>query len=234
MANNKILLGILAITLVFGLTFMGCDEIKDVLNPEGDGNPFIGEWSGTFIPKVSGVEGDEIDATITFTDTKWTLTAGETGPSQIKLSGTYSDSIIPSIGGSKTVDLNSQDGIIIASATYTSILTVKTIKVNFILSTYNGSSGSFKSGGSNTDSFVGKWSGTYDNDPSATITFTDTTWSLKHGTTTQSGQYTKSSIGYTATLTISEITFGTAALNPITGTLTITVGLNKGSFTRAP
>jgi hypothetical protein len=227
MTNKKILLGILAITLVFGLTLIGCDGDNPI---GGDDNPFIGEWSGTFTPKVSGVEGDEIDATITFTDTRWTLSAGD-----INLSGTYSDSIIPSIGSSKTVDLNSQDGITIATATYTSILNVKTIKVNFILSTYSGSSGSFKSGSNiQDDSFVGKWTGEYDDDPSATITFTDTTWTLKYGTTTQNGQYTKSSIGYTATLTISGVTFGTAALNPITGTLTITVGLNKGSFTRAP
>jgi hypothetical protein len=233
MKNKQTLLVMLAITLAFGLALIGCGE-DNPLNQ--DDNPFKGDWSGTFTPKVNGEEGDEIEAIITFTDTRWTLTAGEAGPNQIKLSGTYSDSIVPSIGSSKTVDLNNSDGIPIATATYASLLNVKTVTVNFtIFGTYSGSSGSFKSGSNiQDDSFVGKWTGEYDDDTSATITFTDTTWTLKHGATTQNGQYSKSSIGYTATLTISEITFGTATLNPITGTLTITVGLNKGSFTRTP
>jgi hypothetical protein len=237
MTNKNILLVMLAITLVFGLTFMGCDEIKDVINPEGDGNPFKGDWSGTFTPKVEGVEGDEIEATITFTDTRWTLTA-----QGINQSGPYSDSIIPSIGSSKTVDLE-KDGITIATATYASLLNVKSLTVKFILGAYSGSSGSFKSGGINTsDSFIGTWNGNYTpsegDETTATITFTESSWTLKVGTTTTSGTYEKSSIGYTATLKVSGVSAGTAVLNPITGKLSVNILLSNssgsGSFTRAP
>jgi hypothetical protein len=214
MANKNILLVMLAITLVFGLTFIGCDVIDSV---KGGDESFVGTWSGTFKP--TGEE--EIEATIIFTATKWTLTA--VGYNQ---SGPYEKSSIPNTVALKIQGLPTPIG----TASVTPIAETLTI----IIPT---GSGSFKSGESNTgDSFVGLWTGNYkelgEQEVPATITFTDNTWSLKYGSETINGSYTKSSIGYTATLTVLDITFGTAVLNPITKTLTVTVGPNKGSFER--
>jgi hypothetical protein len=217
MTNKKNLLGIWVITLVFGMTIMGC------VSAPSDSNPYIGDWSGTFKP--SG--GQEVEATISFTDTAWTLTAGT-----LTLNGSYTRGTIQA-----TLSLGNYT---VASAS--ALLTKLTVTFNN--GEYNGSSGSFTTTTAklNTDPFKGAWSGTFKpsggQEVKATITFTDTAWTLTAGTISLNGTYTKSKIGYTATLTQAQYNIGTGLVNPISEalTLTITNGTNSGSsgsFTRA-
>jgi hypothetical protein len=225
MTNRKILLGMLVIGLVFGFMVIGCgDDSSD------DENSFKGSWSGTFTPKVSGVEGDEIDATISLTDTTWALNAGN-----IRLNGTYTKSTTYSA----TLTIQS---IPIGLAVVNPIALNSTLTVTIYAGAHPGS-GSFKSGASNiqSDSFKGTWTGTFTpsagNETSATITFTDDTWTLGPVGIAQNGTYTKTTIGYTATLLVQGLTVGTAVLNPISGNLTVKIVASptgSGSFQRQP
>jgi hypothetical protein len=212
MANKNILLGMLTITLVFGLTFMGCDIIKG--DEEGDNSykeSFKGTWFGTFTP--SG--GEEKGATITFSDTRWTLTAAG-----INQSGPYEKSSIPN-----TVNLI-QSSIPIGAATVVPIL--GTLSVNFILGEYNGSSGRFNSSRDNTGEFNGTWTGTFTPTGSgaiegATIKFEDATWNLiAGGSINISGTYSQQIDSNIANLMQGGIPVGAATIVPLAGTLALT------------
>jgi opacity protein-like surface antigen len=220
MANKKFFLGMLVVALAFGMTVIGCDE------PEDPDNPFKGEWTGTF---AGG------DATISFTDSTWTLTYGTADPQK----GKYTPGI------SKVYLRADQGSGRIGDSTYSKagILTV---------TIYEGddeNTGTFtRIKKALSDPFVGEWSGKYtpsgsgSTEADATFTFTADTWTLTLGEKTATGTYTKSAIGLTATLKISGIGVGSAVLlNPIDGKLRVdliqsnVLGTNgSGSFERVP
>jgi hypothetical protein len=224
MTNKKILLGILAITLVFGMTFIGCDE-------DSEGNPYIGEWSGTFTPKKNGVTGQEAGAKIIFTDTTWTLEWTSTSETPVTLNGTYTK-------GAINANLAIGDYNNTASAS----IILNKLKLTFSNGEYNGSSGDFtRVKDAPTDAFIGSWSGTFTPNgkdaTTATITFTATEWTFVAGDINENGTYTKA-YGYTATLKQTTYDIGTALVNPLNGSLTVTftTGTPKGSgsgFTRS-
>jgi hypothetical protein len=226
MTNKKILLGMLAIGLVFGLALIGCDGDNPI---GGDDNPFEGDWKGNFTPKEDGEDGEEIEATISFTDTTWILLAGD-----ITLNGTYTQS------STYTASLIKQ-GVTIGTAIVNPVGLTSTLTLTILGSDHPGS-GSFESDKSNipSDSFDGTWFGTYTPSGSseisnATITFTDTTWKLAPSAIAQNGTYT-SSIQYTATLKVQGLTIGSAVISPLDQNLTVTILLGtssgKGTFTR--
>jgi hypothetical protein len=214
MANKNILLVMLAITLLFGLTLTGCDKDPDA---EYDKN-FKGVWSGTFTPK----DGEEIEATIEFKDTTWILKAGTT----INYNGTYDQS------SNYTATLKMLS-LPFGIADFNPLNNTLTVRITTVLET---GTGSFT--GNQSNPFNGTWNGTYkevgEDEVAATITFTDNTWTMRAGTTNNSGDYTRSDIGFTATFTSQGIPFGTAICNPVTGNITGTIGLGKVDFTRAP
>jgi hypothetical protein len=223
MKNKKILLGMLAIVLTFGMTFIGCGGEGD------DNNLYIGEWSGTFTWK----DGQEEDATITFTEDTWILATGTK-----TLNGTYTRDNLKR--AAMKVD---GDGF---RAAYGSILVKLTVAFDNG-DNYVGSSGTFtKNITLNIDPFVGSWSGTFKptggSDTTATITFNENGgWTLAAGAINITGTYTKSKIGLTATLQKDSYAIGTGIIvNPIDKKLRVDIinntGNNNGSgnFTKTP
>jgi len=222
MTNKKFLLGMLAIALVFGMTFIGCDD-----GTTEEGNPFIGEFSGTFKLKNAT---EDVEATMTFTDTTWTLTAGATNQE-----GTYTRGKL----SSATLFINTDEGNV-NSATCLLAIDALTLNFNSNIDKYSGSSGTFKRIKDPPKGIlVGTWNGTLSKGPDTksdvTITFTDTDtkWSLTIGTTppstpTLSGIYTKSTV-LSATLTRqdtssnSTINTGNCIYNPVDSKLTVTL-----------
>jgi hypothetical protein len=224
MDNKRFWLGMLVIALVFGMTVLGCDD--DSTNDKS--NSYKGDWSGTFTK-----DGTEVEAKITFTDTTWTLTAGT-----ININGTYTKNAIQATLSTVV------DGASYPVATGTILLT--TLTVTFNAGTHNGSSGSFtRVKDAPTDTFKGTWNGSLSKSgttENATIVFADTDWTLTVGSETSTGTYTKSIIGYTATLTAQtaegQFTVGTCIVNPVKKELTVNISggsqIGKtGKFTRA-
>jgi hypothetical protein len=226
MANKKILLGMLVIALVFGMTVIGCDD-----NSSEDGNSYKGEWNGTFTPK----DGDVAEATITFSDDTWTLTART-----INLTGTYT---IGTFQATLSVD-SSAGSVPVATAS----IVLSNLQVAFNAGTHNGSTGSFTRVRPPSDSFKGSWNGSFtptdgtaiDN---ATVAFTDDAWTLTAGAISLNGSYVKTGLGLAVDLNVAVPEFGTfkigsGVLNPVTGNLTVTITgsdhKGRGSFTRAP
>jgi hypothetical protein len=205
MTNKQIFLVMLAITLAFGLTFMGCDK-----DSEEDEASFIGEWSGNYT--LSGEDEAKV-AVITFTATTWTLTAVELGINQ---SGTYEKSILNS------ATLKSKDGYIVGTATIIPI--TGTLTLSIIQGIASGK-GSFNSGKRNTGEFKGTWTGTFEptegEEKDATIEFTDATWILKTGATKiDEGTYTQIN-SYSANLMQGVKPIGNVTIIPIAGTLSL-------------
>jgi opacity protein-like surface antigen len=185
----------LVVALAFGMTVVGCDD------PEDPDNPFKGEWNGTF---------DGESATISFTDSTWTLTYGDVTP----LTGRYTPGI-------KKVNLKAKEGSgILGISTYSKV----GISVTIYKDDDTEITGIFtRIKTALTEPFKGNWSGTYKptggTEVEATFTFTDDVWTLSFGTgggaKTATGKYTKSAIGLTATLKVSTFTVGSAVLtNP--------------------
>jgi hypothetical protein len=225
MANKNILLLMLAITLAFGLTLIGCGEDTDDNSYK---DSFKGEWTGTFTPNG----GEALEATIVFTDSKWTLTA-----EGISQSGTYSKASLPP----NSVNLKIS-GITIGSATAASVIGIGALQVTFSPLADIYGSGTFSKIESNIQGdFVGAWTGNFTtsggDEITATITFTDSTWTLGPTTISASGTYEKSS-SYSASLKAQGgILIGTAILNPANGTLKVTIlpiadHSGSGTFTR--
>ena len=226
MDNKRFWLGMLVITLVFGMTVLGCDDsIKDKIE-----NSYNGDWSGTFTKS----DGTEVEATIVFTDTTWTLKVG----TDVAIAGTYTKTAVKA-----TLSTD------VSGSTYpvaTASILLSNLTVTFNYGTYNGSSGSFTrvKDDTQTDPFIGTWNGTLSASgetagSSATIAFTDTAWTLTVGSDTSSGTYTKSTIGYTAELKTADGLYpvGTCIVNPVKKELTVNItgGTQQGKsgkFTR--
>ena len=186
MTNKKILLGMLAIALVFGMTVIGCDLLP---NGTEDENPYKGEFGGTFGLKTNTAPPD---AKINFTDTTWTLTFTGTGTQVISQSGTYTRGA----AGSATL----LDG---SYEVATCLLLVDSLVVTFTTGDYKNYEGNFTrvkeppfSGASYSGTMTKTGNSTSE---SATISFTDTSWTLTIGTKTVTGTYKKTS-DYTVTL----------------------------------
>jgi len=214
MANKKILLGMLAIALVFGMTVVGCDDSTD------DKNPYVGEWEGTF--KKS--DDTEVEAKITFTETAWTLTGDS-----ISQTGTYTRGTLQT---TLSMEINS-----LSFPVATCSILLGNLTVNFNGGDLKDGSGSFTRVKENTpanDPFTGTWSGTLkksgQSDVTVSITFTDASnYSLTIGTTAPpvTGTYEKSNLGLTATLTTMNdagtFTIGNCLSDPINKNLKLTI-----------
>jgi hypothetical protein len=230
MANKKILLGMLVITLVFGMTVVGCDDSTD------DKNPYVGAWTTVnFTLKKTDTAGnttttENIEATIKFTETEWTLTTDEE-----EIKGTYA------LGTLKTAILK------IGTYTVANCLppALDSLVVAFNSGDYEGSTGNFervKEEKPATDPFIGTWTGTLkksgQTDVSATIVFTETNWTLTGGSKTMTGTYKKSEdLGVTASLTEGTYKVGSCFSNIIKGSLTVSITNGNfdgysGTFTR--
>jgi hypothetical protein len=220
MANKKFVPGMLVIALIFGMMVVGCNE-----NP-GEENSYKGDWTGTFKPK----DGEEAEATISFTDDTWELKAGD-----ITLSGTYTEGLL----GTTELFVESSAGPFKVA---TGVIALNNLTITFTAGAYGGAKGSFTRVKVSSDSFKGTWTGTYTptlgTARSATIKFDDDTWELTAGAIALNGSYTKSTLGLTASLKtttdIGDVGIGEAILNPITKELTVIITLlgsnGKGAF----
>jgi len=232
MTNKKILLVMLAITLVFGMTVIGCDGENPIFNND-DENPYVGDWTaGTFKLKQTGdTSAVEVEAKITFTDTTWTLTA-ESTPETI-INGTYT---IDTLGGATLVMEGYEVGYCVKPFGGITIVT-------FSIGKYKDSSGSFTR--VKEDPFTNIWSGTLkkgSTNVNATITFTDDLgWTLvidsTPAETTINGTYTKSIIGATVTLTANTggatgdiPNFGKCVYNKENNNETLKVSISNGAY----
>ena len=210
----------LVITLVFGMTVIGCDLLLP--NTPSDDNSFIGEWGGTV--GKNGEEGTE--AKITFTDTTWTLTVGtET------TNGKYTKKT------SVTATLEEGDYTIASCI----IVLIDGLTVTFTNGKYKENVGDFTR--IKEPPFSGTYSGTMTKSgtstpESAAITFTDTTWTLTIGNESMTGTYTKTT-AYTVTLNQTDYdNVGNCRYLNKELTVTITNGKFKdytpGKFTKTP
>jgi hypothetical protein len=206
MKNKNIMLLMLAITLVFGLTLMGCDED----NPLGGGDTsFEGDWSGNFTPSGEA----ETTAIITFTSTTWTFKAAGAG---INKTGTYEKILA-------VATLKDSQGYTLGTATI--IPLTETLTLNILQGNASGS-GSFMSGRNNSGEFDGTWTGTFtptgsDAIEGATIKFEDATWTLIAGSTF-TGTY-KQLTSETATLMQGVTPVGSVAIAPLLGNLEVII-----------
>jgi hypothetical protein len=229
MANKKNLLGMLAIALIFGMTVVGCEG-----DPEDkDTQTYVGEWTGKF---KNGAQ--EEDATMILTDTEWVLTS-----ESVNLSGTYAK---VTIGVDFSMVMNSGPNVVadIKVASGVAVGNLLTVTFNSILPAYSGAH-SFSRVKETpptppaTDPFIGTWTGTLTSigTPAATIVLTGTgTWTLTVGETIVNGTYTKSGLGFSATLKVADdITYGTCSSSNEKLTVFFTNGTyigSRGNFTR--
>jgi hypothetical protein len=236
MENRKILLGMLVITLVFGMTVLGCDE------PEDPERPFKGTWNGSYTE--SGQPA--VEAKVTITDTGWTLTVGEGDQEKTLRSGTYTWKKVATIPTASLKVKTDQGTFEIGTGTLA--FAVLTFRLN--TGTVGAGSGTFKR--AKGEPFVGTWNGTFT--PTSTgspvtnasiVLTSSNTWNLTAGAITSNGTYTKSRIGLKVDLDIvtDQGNFpkvGTVLLapDPSTGkeniTVTITTGnaAGKGTFSK--
>jgi hypothetical protein len=230
MANKKLLLGMLAIALAFGMTAVGCDD--DPANEEN----YLGEWTGTFTK-----DGNSVTATMTLNDTVWALASGDTNLNGVYTVGTGADFYMTvRVGNDEatttTENIRVAGGIVLGNTltvTFTTMASLGSVSGIAVIFTRVRET---PPDPPVTDAFIGTtWTGTVTSSTgtwSGTLTFTETNWTLTvpNGPSSPTGTYTQTIKGITATLKISgDITYATCLVKGET----LSVTFINGSYAAA-